>query len=26
VHVPLAMLLLVGAVLVMGWSYAPPRH
>jgi hypothetical protein len=26
VHVPLAMLLLVGAVLVMGWSYARLRH
>jgi hypothetical protein len=26
VHVPLAMLLLVGAVLVMGWSFARPRH
>ena len=26
VHVPLAMLLLVGAVLLMGWSFAPPRH
>jgi hypothetical protein len=26
VHAPLAMLLLVGAVLVMGWSYARPRH
>ena len=25
VHVPLAMLLLVGAVVVMAWSYARPR-
>ena len=26
VHVPLAMLLLVGAVLVMGWSFARPQR
>jgi hypothetical protein len=26
VHVPLAMLLLVGAVLVMGWSFARTQH
>jgi len=25
VHVPLAMLLLVGAVVVMAWSYARPQ-